>query len=226
LSIYSEGATTTGLSAFLAKYDHRRLEPAYAWAPQLFGGHTADEARAIPDKAIDANHDAPEDAAQNIGTTMGLTAWVRIYDQMNDLVSVLQKNGFDVWVVSASPQIVVERFAARIHITADHVVGIRSLPGDNGALSYDLQGCGDVPDGKNDLKSDPVGDSLIPYIDGKRFWINKAIYPSMAIDGRRMAIRPPPRSSRPRTRRSARSSPPVTRTPTSPSSRTRPRFTS
>ena len=176
LSIYTKGTTTAGLSAFSTQYDHRRLEPAYAWAAQLLGGHTKDEARAIADKAIDANLKAPQGAEQTIGTTMGLTAWVRVYDQMNDLISVLQKNGFDVWVVSASPQLVVERFAARINITADHVVGIRSLADDKGVLSYNLEGCGDVPDGKNDLMSDHIGDSLIPYIDGKRCWINKAIY--------------------------------------------------
>lgn len=176
LSIYSEGTTKAELSAFTTQYDHRRLEPAYAWAAQLLGGHTKDEAHAIADKAIEANLKAPQGAEQTIGTTMGLAAWVRVYDQMNDLIAVLQKNGFDVWVVSASPQLVVERFAARINITADHVVGIRSLTDDKGVLSYDLEGCGDVPDGKNDLMSDAVGDSLIPYIDGKRCWINKAIY--------------------------------------------------
>ncbi len=95
---------------------------------------------------------------------------------MKDLIAALQQNGFDVWVVSASPQLVVERFAAKVNIAPDHVIGIRSVD-DKGTLTYNLQGCGDVPDGANNGGGGSLpGNSLITYMEGKRCWINKVIY--------------------------------------------------
>jgi hypothetical protein len=38
------------------------------------------------------------------------------------------------------------------------------------------RGCGDVPDGTNDGAGHFTGNSLITYIDGKRCWINQAIF--------------------------------------------------
>jgi phosphoglycolate phosphatase-like HAD superfamily hydrolase len=174
LSVYYNGSTTFMQPAF-SGYDYRRIEPAYAWAAQLLGGHTPDQITDIADKAIRENLAAPLDAKQTVGTTAGLNGSIRIYDQIKDLITTLQKNGFDVWVVSASPQLVVERFAADVNIEPDHVIGIRSVDA-NGTLTYNLQGCGDVPDGTNDGAGTYTGNSLITYIDGKRCWINKVIY--------------------------------------------------
>jgi hypothetical protein len=92
---------------------------------------------------------------------------VKIYDQQRDLIDKLSDSGFDVWIVSASPQTVVEPAAAMVGLAADHVVGIRSLVDGNGKANYHLAGCGDVADGD---------DAMITYIDGKRCWINKVIF--------------------------------------------------
>jgi hypothetical protein len=102
-------------------------------------------------------------------------AFVRIYDQIKNLIDVLQKNGFDVWVVSASPQAFVEPFAAMVNVPADHVIGIRTLLS-GGKLTSNIQGCGPVPDGTNDGAGNVTGNSMITYIDGKRCWVNKVIY--------------------------------------------------
>jgi phosphoglycolate phosphatase-like HAD superfamily hydrolase len=107
--------------------------------------------------------------------TKSVTGYVRIYPQIEDLIGALQDNGFDVWVVTASPQFVVEPFAGRLEIPADHVVGIRQTQAD-GKLTYDFQGCGPIPDGTNDGAGNVTGDSLITYIEGKRCWMNKIIY--------------------------------------------------
>src|SRR5262249_8656138 len=77
LSVYYNGATTTNQPAF-GGFDYRTIEPAYAWGAQLFGGHTPDEAHMIADSAIDENLKAAVDDKQTIGTTMGLTHWVRV----------------------------------------------------------------------------------------------------------------------------------------------------
>jgi haloacid dehalogenase-like hydrolase len=172
-SVYFNGTTTGGKAAF-AGWDYRRIEPAYAWAAQLLAGHTPAEITGFAQSAITAGVAAAVDATQKVGTQTA-NAYVRIYDQIKDLAGVLQKNGFDVWVVSASPQYFVEPFAAMLDIPSDHVVGIR-LVLDSGKLTSNLQGCGPVPDGTNDGMGNVTGNSLITYIDGKRCWVNKAIY--------------------------------------------------
>ncbi len=172
-SVYYNGATTGGKAAF-AGWDYRRIEPAYAWAAQLQAGHTPAEIAGFAQSAITAGLAADEGATQTVGTQKA-NAYVRIYDQIKDLAGVLQKNGFDVWVVSASPQYFVEPFAAMVDIPADHVVGIRMVL-EAGKLTSNIQGCGPVADGTNDGKGNVTGNSLITYIDGKRCWVNKAIY--------------------------------------------------
>ena len=47
---------------------------------------------------------------------------------------------------------------------------------ENNRLTANLQGCGDIPDGTNDGQGSFLGNSLIPYIEGKRCWINKAVF--------------------------------------------------
>ncbi|WP_437727820.1 HAD family hydrolase [Sorangium sp. So ce861] len=175
LSVYVDGETTGGDAAFDG-HNRRTLEPAYAWFAQLGAGHAPDEIAAFAASAIDDNLAAEEGAVQTIGTRAGLTAWLRIYEPIRDLIDVLQKNGFDVWVVSASPQFVVEPFAARVNIAADRVIGVRQVTAEDGALTYNLQGCGPIPDGTNDGAGEFTGNSLITYIEGKRCWINQVIF--------------------------------------------------
>src|SRR5262249_58596820 len=116
-----------------------------------------------------------EGYTQQVGDTSGLTGWLRIYDQQSDLIGTLRANGWDVWVVSASPQPWVETAAARVGVSPDHVVGIRQVEA-AGLLTYNLQGCGDVVDGQNDGMGNFAGNGLITYIDGKRCWINKVLF--------------------------------------------------
>ena len=94
---------------------------------------------------------------------------------MKDLIRKLQQNGIDVWVLSASPQPIVEVWGAEVGVSADHVIGIRSVE-QGGKYTYDLMGCGDVPNGSNDGAGNVTGNSLITYIDGKRCWMNRVIY--------------------------------------------------
>ncbi|WP_245767902.1 HAD family hydrolase [Stigmatella erecta] len=173
LSLYSEAKTTTGQAAW-AGWNYRRMEPSYAWFAQLLAGHTRAEVRALAEAAMAENLRNPIDAKQTVGTA-SVTHWVRVPDQMKDLLASMQANGFDVWVVSASPQAVVEPWAQSVGIDASHVIGIRTLEA-GGTLGYNLEGCGEVPDGTNDGQGKVTGNSLITYIDGKRCWINKVLF--------------------------------------------------
>lgn len=164
LSVYSEGATTGGETAF-AGFDHRRMEPQYAWLAQLMNGWTTREIQSFATAARAENLAAPIGAEQRVGSGTA-TGWVRYYDQQRDLVRTLQKAGFDVWITSASPEPVVDVWARGVGIDADHSIGIRNVTR-HGRLTSHLQGCGTVEDGD---------DAMITYIDGKRCWINKEIF--------------------------------------------------
>ncbi|MEW2415726.1 haloacid dehalogenase-like hydrolase [Streptomyces sp. NPDC046866] len=164
-AVYGTAATRAGAAAF-AGWNHRTTEPAYAWLPQLMQGWTAAEVRGFAAAARTENLAAPVGATQQVGSGTA-TGWVRYYDQQKDLIAALQKAGFDVWISSASPQLVVEVWAAGVGIRADHVIGIRNTTAPGGALTPHLQGCGSVPDG---------ADTMTTYIDGKRCWINKEVF--------------------------------------------------
>ncbi|MFE2285880.1 haloacid dehalogenase-like hydrolase [Streptomyces sp. NPDC059443] len=164
-AVYGAAATRAAAPAF-AGWDHRTIEPAYAWLPQLMQGWTAREIRGFAAAAQTENLAAPVDAKQQVGSTTA-TGWVRYYDQQKDLINGLRKAGFDVWISSASPQPVVEVWAKGVGVDPSHVIGIRNTTTDGGKFTSHLQGCGSVKDGE---------DTLITYVDGKRCWINKQVF--------------------------------------------------
>ncbi|MFD9304894.1 haloacid dehalogenase-like hydrolase [Streptomyces sp. NPDC060048] len=164
-AVYGTAATRAAAPAF-AGWDHRTIEPAYAWLPQLTQGWTAREVRGFAAAARAENLAAPIGAEQRVGSTTA-TGWVRYYDQQRDLIDGLREAGFDVWISSASPQPVVEVWAEGVGIDADHVIGIRNTTTRGGKFTTHLQGCGSVRDGD---------DTMITYIDGKRCWINKEVF--------------------------------------------------
>lgn len=166
VSLNETGTLTNGRPAFEKGYNHRTYEPSIAWQTHVLAGYAPEEVPAFAGEAIAANLSAPIGATRIVGSTE-VNGYIRIYDQIKDLIETLQANGFDVWVVSASCQYIVESFAARVGISADHVIGVRSILGENGRLTYDFEGCGPVADKEN---------TLITYIVGKRCWINKVIY--------------------------------------------------
>lgn len=163
LAIYGDAKTTSGAAAF-AGYDHRRMEPAYAWASALLAGYTEVEISSFADQAIDANEAAPEGVSQTLAGVK-VAGSTRLYPEMKELVEKLQQAGVQVWVVSASPEPVVRSYARRAGIGAERVIGIRSRLDGAAKWSPTILGCGAQPD-----------NTAITYIDGKRCWINQTIY--------------------------------------------------
>lgn len=164
LSVYSEAATTSGQDAFIG-YDRRTMEPSYAWLAQLTHGWTAAQVRAFAAAARAENLAAPVGATQRVGSTTDATGYVRYYDQQRDLIRTLRRAGFDVWIVSASPQPVVDIWARGV-VAPGNVIGIRSTT-ERGRYTSHLGSCG---------TERPGDDAQITYIDGKRCWINKEIF--------------------------------------------------
>ncbi len=148
------------------------MQTAYAWVSQLQAGYRPDEIRVFAYSAFEENNAAPIGTTQAIGTFTSLNGYVRIYEPIRDLIGALRDNGFDVWVLTASPQYVVEGIAEEVGVHRDHVVGIRPVLS-QGRITTTFQGCGSVPDGNT---------TLITFDEGKRCWINKAIFRLSAAD--------------------------------------------
>ena len=165
LSMYIDNKTTTNLVAFTG-HDYRRMEPTYAWTPQLMAGYTHAEVAQFALNATAPMYAAAEGTTQTVGTRPGLNGWLRNYDQIKDVILAAQSRGYDVWVITASPQDLVGALVPMVGVAADHVIGIRSVTDGAGKLTYSFEGCGPVAPGQD----------MISYIEGKRCWVNKVIF--------------------------------------------------
>ncbi|MBI5517603.1 MAG: haloacid dehalogenase-like hydrolase [Deltaproteobacteria bacterium] len=164
-NIYANSRTSARAAAWTGEVTLTTNQP-YAWVAELLAGYTPGQIREFAREAYEENASAPLGATQTVGSTTGVTNYLRIYEPMRDLVQVFQANGFDVWVVSASPQQVVEAVAELVGVPNDRVIGIRSVF-ERGRATYALQGCGAVADGAN---------TMITFDRGKRCWINREIF--------------------------------------------------
>jgi len=168
-SIYYDGkyldrstTTPTAASAWNSPIT-TTINQQYAWVAQLTAGYTPNEVRSFAREAYDENSNNPDTAKYEFGSVKPVY-WVRIYTQMDDLIGTLKDNGFDVWILTASPQFFVDGISNHVGIDPDHVVGIRSALAD-GKVTYGLQDCGGA-----------AANSLITFDEGKRCWINKVVY--------------------------------------------------
>ncbi|GFG66266.1 putative conserved lipoprotein LppF [Mycobacterium kubicae] len=159
VSIYNDVRTRSGAAAF-AGYNHRRFKPVDAWLLQLLAGWTDADVTGFATAARQENLDAAQGAEQTVGSTRQ-TAWVRYYPQMRDLIGTLQANGFDVRVISASPEAVVKVWAADVGITGDRVMGVR-VEHDGDAVTTRLASCG--------------GETSMPFNEGKRCRVNEQVF--------------------------------------------------
>ncbi|MFG2633650.1 haloacid dehalogenase-like hydrolase [Streptomyces sp. NPDC048362] len=162
-----ENATTmSGAAAFAGHWNHRRTVPQYAWVPQLFAGRTPAEVASYARAARREALAAPIGATRTLGTHT-VPASVRYYDQQRDLVRTLRQAGFRVYIVSAGSEPITEVWSRAIGVDAAHTIAIRSVLDGQGRITTRNEGCGGVPASRG---------AAIPYIDGKRCWINQEIY--------------------------------------------------
>ncbi|MFC7310622.1 haloacid dehalogenase-like hydrolase [Streptomyces monticola] len=164
--IRENARTMSGDPAFEGEWNHRRTVPEYAWVPQLFSGHTVGELSTYARKARAEALAAPVGATRQVGTHT-IPAYVRYYDQQRDLIRTLKRAGFDVWIVSAGSEPVTEVWSKGVGVDRAHTVAIRSVLDGEGRITPYNEGCGGVGRTKGEA---------IPYIDGKRCWINQEIF--------------------------------------------------
>ncbi|WP_432188751.1 haloacid dehalogenase-like hydrolase [Streptomyces sp. Tue6028] len=166
LQIRENATTVSGAPAFAGTWNHRRTVPQYAWVPQLFAGRTPAELSSYARRARERALAAPVGAVQRVGTRT-VPAYVRYYAQQRDLIRTLQRAGFDVYIVSAGSEPVTEVWSRGVGVDARHTLAIRSVLDRHGRITTRNEGCGGVPASRGEA---------IPYIDGKRCWINQEIY--------------------------------------------------
>ncbi|MCX5138039.1 MULTISPECIES: haloacid dehalogenase-like hydrolase [unclassified Streptomyces] len=164
--IRDTGRTMSGAAAFAGTWNHRRTVPQYAWVPQLFAGHTVPELSSYARQARAEALAAPVGSTRVLGTHT-IPAYVRYYTQQRDLIRTLHRAGFDVYIVSAGSEPVTEVWSRGVGVDAAHTIAIRSVLDRRGRITTLNQGCGGVPANRG---------AVIPYIDGKRCWINQEIY--------------------------------------------------
>ena len=157
-TIIGESETTGGEKAFEG-YNARRIQPAYLFTVQLMAGYTEDEIRGYTEKARKQFLDAAEGEKIKVGTKE-YTGWIRYYDEITDLIDQLTAHGFDVRVVTASPEPIGEVWAEGIGIEADRVMGVMTEL-ENGKWSTKLAECG--------------GEPSMTYIEGKRCRVNEEL---------------------------------------------------
>lgn len=98
---------------------------AYAWCAEALAGRTQAGLRAL--------------ARQVIGE--GLAAGTIVErDEIRDLIWALQRHGWEVWVVSASQETLVEVAAQRYGIPAERVIGMALAVGHDGTLLPEVAG--------------------------------------------------------------------------------------
>ena len=177
---YINEKTVAGLPA----YKYATVTPyanyTYMITAQIMAGYKPHEIRGFARAALQEGLDAPVGATTIVGQYTD-NGWIRIYEQSRELIAVLQDNGFDVWIITASPQLVIDAVSDElVGIKPNHVIGIRQVVR-HGRVTADTEGCGPFADGVN---------TIISYDEGKRCWINKVVF---GIDGAaQLATNPDP----------------------------------
>ncbi|MFH8982553.1 HAD family hydrolase [Streptomyces varsoviensis] len=175
MEIRAESRTMSGKAAFAGEWNHRRTVPSYAWIPQLFAGQRPAALTSYAEQARAEALAAPIGSTQTVGTHK-IAGYVRYYDQQKDLIRTLKAAGFDVYIVSASSEPIAQAWSGGVGLDRKHTIGIRSLTR-HGKMTTGIRPCGDVKG---------TGGDAIPFMDGKRCWINQEIFKKKGAEAWRL----------------------------------------
>ncbi len=101
------------------------LEASYRWSSWIFSGHSPEELKEISKKIWNKHSfDAGSDS-------------VKIYEPMKELVDHLLSNRWEVWIVTASPQEIIQSVSHLFKIPTERVLGMQ-LSVKNGLHSSEI----------------------------------------------------------------------------------------
>lgn len=134
-------------------------------AQVLAAGRTDDALRAIAREAFTAASVAPIGAREVIGG-VEVERFARLHAPMIELARALEAIGVEVWIVSASPEPIVEAIAEIAGLDPARVVGVRMEHDDAGRGTSRFEACGEGP----------LATPVMTWLEGKRCWINREIF--------------------------------------------------
>jgi HAD superfamily phosphoserine phosphatase-like hydrolase len=120
----------------------------YAWLVRLFAGLEPETLAVLVGKVIE------EELARSLCRqrldpkgTIEVRRGLRVYPEQRELVALFHRNGFEVWVVSASHEMLIKTFAPYLGIPPDRVIGGR-LKIEDGRYTDELDGAITHEEGK------------------------------------------------------------------------------
>lgn len=103
------------------------------------------------------------DEIQSIGNAMFHEKYQnKMYPEMKSLIKNLENYGFEVWILSASPELLYQRFCAeQLGLPEDRILGVKSRVGEGGVVTDELVYPVSQDEGKADvvrtfIKTDPL----------------------------------------------------------------------
>ncbi|MFO0723439.1 MAG: haloacid dehalogenase-like hydrolase [Myxococcota bacterium] len=101
---------------------------AYPWLTQAFHGNKIEDLRVFAQELADGELGRPLGPAPLPGPEGPISAarGIRLRPEISSLIDALTKSGFDVFIVTASPEWLVSTFAPRIGLWPENVVGMRT----------------------------------------------------------------------------------------------------
>lgn len=103
------------------------------------------------------------DEIQSIGNAMFHEKYQnKMYPEMKALIKNLENYGFEVWILSASPELLYQRFCAeQLGLPEDRIIGVKSRVGAGGVVTDELVYPVSQDEGKADvvrtfIKADPL----------------------------------------------------------------------
>jgi len=80
------------------------------------------------------------DEIQSVGNTMFHEKYQnKMYPEMKALIANLENFGFEVWILSASPELLYQRFCAeQLGLPEDRILGVKSRVGEGGVVTDEL----------------------------------------------------------------------------------------
>ncbi len=164
-SIYFRHRTTANLPAF-SGFDPTCTHPAYAWFAALCAGHSPAGLQSLTDILWEhLLHAAPGSGIPLPGDhPKVLPDWGRPVTPLVELYFRLLEAGITPWIVSASPQFVVEACARKLGLSRERIIGVRNTLCSMGeTLGLSLIPCGHHS-------------GMIPYHRGKRCWVQHLVF--------------------------------------------------
>lgn len=100
----------------------------YPWMTMAYAGWTDAALTAFAERTIARELERPmvADRIEGAGEPVTVVRGVRLRPEMSALVAALARSGFDVFVVTASPEWLVREFAPRLGLPREHVIGMRA----------------------------------------------------------------------------------------------------